>query len=709
MKRISYKTRNKIISRLHLWPLALLHAKTRLILRPHDAKAIEWKNIASSFYYSKINSAANNSFFKDSFFLLGTDSFTEEQPNLRNLVVIAEDLETAKNCFTALPVGTRAKFYLTNERGALPPHEGNAKYYNLVAEMCHVTSPLDINCLRIANIAATRLYELLTAEMGSKALEPIKDSIILLLEDAIDHTRTLQSFFALIETQPQICIAAADNCRIAPLLYSVLGRTKKSIFITPRFFTSSDFTDKTARNRAYASINSYLTASFAEPPASELENIRTQLQADLELFSKPGASIAIDADSVFCFLDFRHASYNEAGREIMLHLASKANISGFYYKSPEADKNIPDIKKHSQQTNLQEFDARTYGEKGSSNWENYLLEKLLGAYLSNNNLLIEGIDYKSVMKGELRNLLQTQLPAKLKLYATIMQAIRGKGRILSGYIIPNRNSYGWLCANALMQNGIKVFEQQVLFQSAYPRYKASRSNVFSMLNEEQISIYQATFGQQKGQELVNYGSVLFKRIQDRFNNFIPAEVRVKYNLPADKKIILIATQATFTTEFLSITKIVAGVAASRKDSFVVIKLHPRESENFVRQYQEAIESAGASACTCIIKEADIYEILKASDFVVTIFSNVGMDAALVGKNVISANIIKQELPVDIAGYGLALNADTPEKLEQYTNDLLDNIGAAKELEHKRQQFISKNPELVDGKVLERITKYLSGE
>src|SRR5262249_25681903 len=138
------------------------------------------------------------------------------------------------------------------------------------------------------------------------------------------------------------------------------------------------------------------------------------------------------------------------------------------------------------------------------------------------------------------------------------------------------------------------------------------------------------------------------------------------------------------------------------DVRVVVKVHPGEPEGRLEVFQRLTERRGLSDRTFVTKGHEVYRLLAAADLVVNMMSNVGIEAALLGRNVVAVELDVETRHFSLDEIGLVdASRSRSEAVGQIRKLLLDDQASAA-AESKRKAFFSANPELQDGKSIERL-------
>ncbi|MBR9824343.1 MAG: hypothetical protein GYB36_00905 [Alphaproteobacteria bacterium] len=185
------------------------------------------------------------------------------------------------------------------------------------------------------------------------------------------------------------------------------------------------------------------------------------------------------------------------------------------------------------------------------------------------------------------------------------------------------------------------------------------------------------------------------------------QARVELGFNAEEVIVLFAAQVGFDAEATVISRALADVeTADGRPVRHIVKLHPRTSTEEVHRLRDICDDANPNHRVSVVADEKIQEYLAASDIVITIFSNVGTEAAVLGRKLIIAKFTETPLPVPMDEFGFAYVARTPEDMknaiERYMSDELFIREQARNQERYRQD----NPAMVDGTSLEKLTEVI---
>jgi predicted glycosyltransferase len=188
---------------------------------------------------------------------------------------------------------------------------------------------------------------------------------------------------------------------------------------------------------------------------------------------------------------------------------------------------------------------------------------------------------------------------------------------------------------------------------------------------------------------------------------------LKLELDKSKKLIVFATSysalALGMLEYERTSHIHSLFSAVKniKDVHLIVKLHPFEKD--ISTYRKIAHSVGLLNYS-VVNNIDILDLLYKSDLLVTYFSTTAYEAVLMNKNVILLNSNSNFNPVDFwdfKRYGVAICADSPQKLEGYIRKALFDPETISCLNAKRKEYIFDHAYRIDGKATERVREVIS--
>jgi molybdopterin-binding protein len=279
-----------------------------------------------------------------------------------------------------------------------------------------------------------------------------------------------------------------------------------------------------------------------------------------------------------------------------------------------------------------------------------------------------------------------------------LRSLLATGRYRAIVTVPGRMA----CARAatIMARAMKLpsIDVQAFFISKHPRYYPSLADMYCGVTDDQVEDYRS-HNPDPAQEIVCIGSLMIDRRMHNVSQMDRAAARKQLGLPLDRAILLYCAQHGGDREDNEAILMSARAAQGIPNALAVVKLHPRVAESAVETTRAILSSENLEDVK-VSRNADVYALIRAADVVVTRFSNVGLEAAVMGRPVISVNTTGADYIVDPARMGVALRATSKEELAEHVRKLMTDPEAKKALERSRENYFARNPALIDSTAAE---------
>lgn len=179
-----------------------------------------------------------------------------------------------------------------------------------------------------------------------------------------------------------------------------------------------------------------------------------------------------------------------------------------------------------------------------------------------------------------------------------------------------------------------------------------------------------------------------------------ATAREDLNLAKDEVFVLFAAQVGYEAEAERVISALAEIETiGGKTPRIIAKLHPRTDSKEIERYRTVAFEANPNHHVSIVSDTRIYEYLAASDIVITLFSNVGTEAAILGKKLIIVNFEDDPLPVPMDLFGFSHVAKSEAAIKQAIFDYTDDEGFIEAQSERIEAFKTDNPVMVTGQSL----------
>lgn len=233
--------------------------------------------------------------------------------------------------------------------------------------------------------------------------------------------------------------------------------------------------------------------------------------------------------------------------------------------------------------------------------------------------------------------------------------------------------------------------------------------------EDQLFDHFAVFGPSTTEVFVNRGNDpamfistgvprydrLFQRRGIKSRQQVAAELGLDRNRP----IVTFASQRAWgrmTPAVKRETLLALLRACQRTNMHLILKLRHGQSDYVP---PEATVEPGWEQVR-VIAEYDLYDLLNASDIVVTAYSTVGMEAVALGKPLLIINLTGQPDPIPYVQEGVAIGVYQADQVSQVLQHLLGTASPNPEWMQCRQKFIRRHLTSDDGRSAERVAQLM---
>ena len=183
-------------------------------------------------------------------------------------------------------------------------------------------------------------------------------------------------------------------------------------------------------------------------------------------------------------------------------------------------------------------------------------------------------------------------------------------------------------------------------------------------------------------------------------------VREQLNIAPEDKIVIFGTQPLPVAETRRMVEPVFRAVSRLANVRLVIKVHPRE---LVEKYATLVADIAMPQVDPVIvrREVDLHSLIAASELLLTGFSNVALEAAILGKSVVAINLRDEPDILPFVADGIAADAGNEAEIEEQVVCLVSDPEAKKELTASRDAYFHRNPELRDGRAAQRLAQLIT--
>lgn len=184
----------------------------------------------------------------------------------------------------------------------------------------------------------------------------------------------------------------------------------------------------------------------------------------------------------------------------------------------------------------------------------------------------------------------------------------------------------------------------------------------------------------------------------------------EYHIDEKKKLVVVGMARWHDGDEVWMSELVKF--CNKNDFEIVIKIHPMYKEMLNEESEKKILTISKNCQNMrffIIYDIDLHILLAAADLVITDYSNVGAEAILLDKSLVTVNFVKESFEKDqrYHEYGAAIYTEEYQELEKFILEIFIENKHIKELEVGRKIAADKYNYHNDGKAAERIFELLT--
>jgi hypothetical protein len=261
------------------------------------------------------------------------------------------------------------------------------------------------------------------------------------------------------------------------------------------------------------------------------------------------------------------------------------------------------------------------------------------------------------------------------------------------YIItcPGRDPKNMMLINIAKQYEITTYDVQAFFHSPHVRYKTTKADYMCVIDEYAYNLYKNHF-QMDAAKIFKAGSILIDANLKKSKELNKHVLREKYNIQENDRMLILGTQTCSNDMFTRSLELMIENFKDCENIKIFVKTHPNESASAVGQYKNVIQRHNAGAFCRLLDKCDIYELFPISHALVTLFSNVGLEAAMAGLPILTCNINNEDVPVDFGKTGLALGCNSEEDFIANL-ELFKTEKGYKKLMQAHHDYKARNPDM----------------
>lgn len=300
------------------------------------------------------------------------------------------------------------------------------------------------------------------------------------------------------------------------------------------------------------------------------------------------------------------------------------------------------------------------------------------------------------LAGPVTSILRTVAPLHLRVGNFAWAAMRSL-RAERLFIFPTRNTYMRVFAQGARLAGAPSFEIQTVLGGRMVRHFAPNTDLCSVLETWSRDYFVSYLGYPRERLLCggsNRYDSLMRHARNALSDSVVRASARSAGAGDDRPFVLFGSQPMQMADNLAALGHVLDALAGRHCLQVVVKLHPAEPPANVAVYQAAARP-GVGPPLSVVRDGDVYALIKGAAVVCAQTSNILIEAALLDRRAIALHFGDFDAPVEFEEMGCARMVRTPAELAAEMADTLDAPPGRARVDAMRAHFLADNPQMRD--------------
>ncbi len=271
------------------------------------------------------------------------------------------------------------------------------------------------------------------------------------------------------------------------------------------------------------------------------------------------------------------------------------------------------------------------------------------------------------------------------------------------YVCPGRSVEAYAAQTIAGRRGVLSVDVTNAWLSDKYTYATPRGDIVTAIDQWTKELLRDFF--QVPEECIKLtGTPRYDGLYARAAKMNQSMYKEKLGFDSNKPLICVALQPIDLELNLRIVQGVAEAAAADQTIQILVKPHPRESEERFQVYNETAAGKNSvnSARVRVLPKSDIIEALVACNVCITAFSNVGVEAALCQRDTILCRFDEMETPIQLDKMGLGYAVNSPSELAAAIIDTIKDGHIGETIKERRREFFAKNPHYIEGSATDAI-------
>lgn len=300
---------------------------------------------------------------------------------------------------------------------------------------------------------------------------------------------------------------------------------------------------------------------------------------------------------------------------------------------------------------------------------------------------LDGVDLWPILEPALEDLLRSQFP-RYRRFAVEFDSHLARTRPDVLIVAPDRFPEARIAAALAREHGIpSLFPQAAVF-SASPRWKPLQADVITVHDDYTAELYRSYFGCEPDR-IRTTGIPRFASLLQRRDELLAAP-----RADGGERVVMLALQRYADDYCDALLGAVGRALAAVDDTILSVRMHPRDPAERIPGYERALLRHLPAERFRVGYGGPIEPELAAADLVISGWSTVVIEAAMLDRTVVCINLTGEPLPVPYVQMGLAAGADDEEGAVSVLSRTLQDADARAAIDARRAGYFARNPHLL---------------
>lgn len=293
----------------------------------------------------------------------------------------------------------------------------------------------------------------------------------------------------------------------------------------------------------------------------------------------------------------------------------------------------------------------------------------------------------SISYKQLQTYLGGQILSQIFILGIVAELIE-KNRFHHLMVMPGRDWIARAACKEARAVGLPSFDMQTVFVGPRRRYVRTVADRQLVIETNSRKLFLEYFGMKEEQILLS-GCAKITEMRRTIAATDRKEARRRLGMGGEPFLLFAASP--LLEGCAPVAEALAGFAGERSRFTLGFRLHPSSDAAQVEFYGAL---AGGRPNVRILEGFGLAETLAAADVVVTRFSNVGLEGALAGRDVIACNFSDTPAVIRLDTMGVATPVSAPKELGPVIDDILEHGPIWRRLQETRAAYVDENRQLM---------------